>query len=189
MSMITVTQSRRRSTDKHRAILTAAAALVARSGYKATSLEGVAAEAGVGKQTIYRWWPSKAALFVEVYRDLVPPERLRTDGPDARARLGSLLQSLFALYRDTAAGDVLTGLLSEAATEAAARDALREGLVLDRADLVERLVEGTCAAPATANEIVISIVWQRLVTRPWTLDDGFARHLADIAVRAAADRR
>jgi len=69
----------RRSRSKHRAILDAAARLVERDGYGATSIEAVAREAGSGKQTIYRWWPSKAALFVEVYGDLVSREALLGD--------------------------------------------------------------------------------------------------------------
>jgi AcrR family transcriptional regulator len=34
-------------------------------GYAAVTIEGLAAEADVSKQTIYRWWPSKAAILGE----------------------------------------------------------------------------------------------------------------------------
>ena len=34
-------------------------------GYEAVTIEGLAAEADVSKQTIYRWWPSKAAILGE----------------------------------------------------------------------------------------------------------------------------
>jgi AcrR family transcriptional regulator len=44
------------------------------SGYVDFSIEKVASQAGVGKQTIYRWWPSRADLVLEVWRDrLLPP--------------------------------------------------------------------------------------------------------------------
>ena len=43
------------------AILVAAAELIAEVGYRKLSIEAIAARAGVGKQTIYRWWPSKGA--------------------------------------------------------------------------------------------------------------------------------
>ncbi len=55
----------RRNTLSHRAILTAALELVNELGYAATTIEGIAAKAGVGKTTIYRWWPSKGALLGE----------------------------------------------------------------------------------------------------------------------------
>ncbi|MDF9803357.1 AcrR family transcriptional regulator [Streptomyces sp. HB372] len=57
--------SSRRSDRSRRAIHDAALALVGEVGYRRTTIEGIAARAGVGKQTIYRWWPSKAAVLME----------------------------------------------------------------------------------------------------------------------------
>jgi AcrR family transcriptional regulator len=62
--------STRRSERSRRAIYDAALALVAEAGYPKTTIEGIAARAGVGKQTIYRWWPSKAAVLLEAFVDL-----------------------------------------------------------------------------------------------------------------------
>lgn len=53
----------------HQAILDATAHLVEVNGYPALTIEEVAATAGVGKSTIYRWWPSKAHLVLEVVTD------------------------------------------------------------------------------------------------------------------------
>ncbi|MER5543178.1 TetR/AcrR family transcriptional regulator [Streptomyces sp. NPDC002589] len=60
----------RRSEKSRRAIYDAALALVGEVGYPKTTVEGIAARAGVGKQTIYRWWPSKAAVLMEAFFDL-----------------------------------------------------------------------------------------------------------------------
>ncbi|MEU0670552.1 TetR/AcrR family transcriptional regulator [Streptomyces lavendulocolor] len=62
--------STRRSERSRRAIYDAALALVGEIGYAKTTIEGIAARAGVGKQTIYRWWPSKAAVLLEAFVDL-----------------------------------------------------------------------------------------------------------------------
>ncbi|MFF1419711.1 TetR/AcrR family transcriptional regulator [Streptomyces sp. NPDC058280] len=62
--------STRRSERSRRAIYEAALALVGESGYAKTTIEGIAARAGVGKQTIYRWWPSKGAVLLEAFLDL-----------------------------------------------------------------------------------------------------------------------
>ncbi|MGW7415889.1 TetR/AcrR family transcriptional regulator [Streptomyces sp. NPDC054863] len=62
--------SARRSERSRRAIYDAALALVGEAGYQKTTIEGIAARAGVGKQTIYRWWPSKAAVLLEAFVDL-----------------------------------------------------------------------------------------------------------------------
>lgn len=54
-----------RSEEARLAILAAAARQFTELGYDHLTIEGVAAEAGVGKQTIYRWWSSKTALITE----------------------------------------------------------------------------------------------------------------------------
>ncbi|MFE1247460.1 TetR/AcrR family transcriptional regulator [Streptomyces sp. NPDC058735] len=62
--------STRRSEKSRRAIYDAALALVVEAGYPKTTVEGIAARAGVGKQTIYRWWSSKADVLMEAFLDL-----------------------------------------------------------------------------------------------------------------------
>ncbi|WP_406727801.1 TetR/AcrR family transcriptional regulator [Streptomyces sp. GD-15H] len=62
--------STRRSERSRRAIYDAAVALVVEVGYPKTTIEGIAARAGVGKQTIYRWWASKADVLLEAFLDL-----------------------------------------------------------------------------------------------------------------------
>ena len=54
-----------RSESARLAILEATTRLFAERGYEQLSIEGIAQAAGVGKQTIYRWWPSKAAILGE----------------------------------------------------------------------------------------------------------------------------
>ena len=64
----------RRNTKSHHAIVEATIKLLAAEGYLDFSIEKIARQAGVGKQTIYRWWGSKAELVLEVWRDhLLPP--------------------------------------------------------------------------------------------------------------------
>lgn len=58
-------RGRRRSERSHEAIIAATQELLVERSYPEVTIEGIAARAGVGKQTIYRWWPSKAALVLE----------------------------------------------------------------------------------------------------------------------------
>lgn len=58
---------RRRNQRAHAAILDAAAELLAEIGFSKMTVEGIAARARVGKQTIYRWWPSKSAVLLDVF--------------------------------------------------------------------------------------------------------------------------
>jgi AcrR family transcriptional regulator len=61
-----VQAGRKRSTDAHRAIIDATLASLGEVGFHQLTIEGVAARAGVAKATVYRWWPSKAFLVLEV---------------------------------------------------------------------------------------------------------------------------
>lgn len=57
---------RRRSEKSRTAIVKATRELLLERGFDGLSIEAVAARAGVGKQTIYRWWPSRPALVADV---------------------------------------------------------------------------------------------------------------------------
>ena len=93
--------SSRRSQTARRAILVAALDLVGELGYAKLSIEGIAAAAGVGKQTIYRWWPSKGALLFDAFLTLA------TDGQDdqtgALPDTGDLAADLKVVLRATVA--------------------------------------------------------------------------------------
>src|SRR5689334_5086908 len=71
-----------------RDVLTAAVAELARVGYVALRVEDVAAGAGVNKTTVYRRWPTKAALVTAALRTTDEPELPET---------GALRQDLFEL--------------------------------------------------------------------------------------------
>src|SRR3984893_8752102 len=57
---------RRRSEKSRTAIVAATRELLLERGFDGLTIEAVAARAGVGKQTIYRWWPSRPALVADV---------------------------------------------------------------------------------------------------------------------------
>ncbi|KUH82997.1 MULTISPECIES: TetR/AcrR family transcriptional regulator [unclassified Mycobacterium] len=61
-----VSAPRRRNEKSRLAIVTATKEILLERGFDGLSIEAVAARAGVGKQTIYRWWPSRPALVADV---------------------------------------------------------------------------------------------------------------------------
>jgi AcrR family transcriptional regulator len=89
----------RRSESSRRAILTAALDLVGEVGYAKLSIEGIAARAGVGKQTIYRWWPSKGAVLFDAFLALSEGQ----DGQPALPDTGDLEVDLKLVLRATIA--------------------------------------------------------------------------------------
>ncbi|MDX3800070.1 TetR/AcrR family transcriptional regulator [Streptomyces sp. AK04-3B] len=114
----------RRSERSRRAIYEAALALVVEVGYPRTTIEGIAARAGVGKQTIYRWWGSKAAVLLEAFLDL-GEQAARDAGaaehePYAIPDTGDLAADLKAVLRATV--DQLTDPRFEAPSRALAAE-------------------------------------------------------------------
>lgn len=114
----------RRSERSRRAIYDAALALVAETGYPKTTIEGIAARAGVGKQTIYRWWGSKADVLLEAFLDL-GEQAARDAGasdrePYAIPDTGDLAADIKAVLRATV--DQLTDPRFEAPSRALAAE-------------------------------------------------------------------
>ncbi|GGS21003.1 TetR/AcrR family transcriptional regulator [Streptomyces griseoviridis] len=93
---------RRRSERSRRAIYDAALSLVGEIGYPRTTIEGIAARAGVGKQTIYRWWSSKADVLLEAFLDLGdgPAPPALPDTGDLAADLKAVLRATVDTLRD-----------------------------------------------------------------------------------------
>jgi AcrR family transcriptional regulator len=58
---------RPRSEEARLAILRSTLKLLGKNGFPELTIEDVAAHAGVGKATVYRWWPDKAALIADAF--------------------------------------------------------------------------------------------------------------------------
>jgi AcrR family transcriptional regulator len=106
-----------RSAASRLAILHATARLFAERGYDHLTIEGIAAEAKVGKQTIYRWWDSKSALVAECLFEgfilataLTPP-----DSGDIRTDLTAWMAEVLAFLDDPAHASMLRSLMAAAA--------------------------------------------------------------------------
>ncbi|MEU8112689.1 TetR/AcrR family transcriptional regulator [Micromonospora sp. NPDC048947] len=94
---MTPNTARRRETSR-RAILTAAFDLLRETGYAKLSIEGIAARAGVGKQTIYRWWPSKGAVIFDAFLML---SEATEGGPPTLPDTGDLAADLTVVLHAT----------------------------------------------------------------------------------------
>ena len=73
---------RPRSEKARKAVIRSTLALLKRVGFHELTIEAVAARAGVGKATIYRWWPNKAELVIDAFVSAVEDElRFPRTGP------------------------------------------------------------------------------------------------------------
>ena len=107
-------QGRPRSSEVHDAVINATIALLTQAGYPGLSIERIAATAGVGKRTIYRWWPSKGALVAEAYTQLISDRHPDPDTGSVRRDLHVMMSRLFRGGRHPQAGAVLRSMMIEA---------------------------------------------------------------------------
>ncbi|WP_149182056.1 TetR/AcrR family transcriptional regulator [Streptomyces sp. TRM49041] len=195
----------RRSERSRRAIFDAALALVGEAGYARTTVEGIAARAGVGKQTIYRWWPSKAAVLLDAYLDLAEQGR-KALGGDAAPGIpdtGDLAADLKYVLRTTV--DELNDPAYDAPTRALTAEALVDPELCAR--FVERLLEPQlqlyadrlAAAresgdvrpgvdPRVALELLVGPLTHRWLLRTRPLTHAYADQLVDHVLQGIATR-
>jgi AcrR family transcriptional regulator len=109
----------RRSDRSRQAILATTIALIGEVGYDRTSIEGIAKRAGVGKQTIYRWWPSKGAVVLEALNESLAAVVDFPDTGDLVEDLRTQMKGVAELLGSTEVGPVYRGLLAAAQGDAA----------------------------------------------------------------------
>jgi AcrR family transcriptional regulator len=126
----------RRSEGARQAILGAALALCAESGYPRLTVEGIAARSGVSKKTIYRWWPSKGAVLLEAVIERAASTANHPDtgnfGDDVLAQLKAVI-ALLTPHQTSA----VTGLIAEALRDDDLATDLREQLIIPNIGLFD----------------------------------------------------
>ncbi|WP_457150492.1 TetR/AcrR family transcriptional regulator [Mesorhizobium sp. P5_C1] len=181
----------RRNPDSADAILEAAEAVLVEAGYAGFSIEAVARRARAGKPTIYRWWPSKAALLLEVYQ-----RQKRVDVPDTgrlEEDLVGFLKNLFAHWRETSSGSVFRSLIAEAQSDDAASAALAgyaQGRTSHTGQIIERAKTrgeiGVDIDSALVADLVASFAWKHLLTNRLDEDEATIRKTVSYVMRGIA---
>lgn len=183
-------------------MLQAASELLEERGYAAATIEEIAARSGVAKTTIYRRWPNRPALVVElllkVAARVAPPPRV---GEDPITTLRRELH-LVAKASDGLAGKMLIALLGEAERDPQLLDALVSGLFTPRRRATAAVFEHgqrtgvfrPGIAPLVATDLIFGplfyrrFIRQEAVTRRF-VDQAFDSVMQGLAVPARAPGR
>ncbi|MBV1910089.1 MAG: TetR/AcrR family transcriptional regulator; helix-turn-helix transcriptional regulator [Kangiellaceae bacterium] len=179
---------RPRSTQVNTSILESASRLVSELGYQATSIEKVAANAGVGKASIYRRWKSKAAMMIEVYRWQIPAELLISKSDSFDYRMKFLLRKLFDAYRNSAAGYILIGLIADSQSNEATKRELKSGIIQQRRKFLTEVIElgiqdrslSAGCDVQEANDLVVAMIWHQLLIDKDKLNLSFTKRIMRI---------
>jgi AcrR family transcriptional regulator len=131
----------RRGARARQAILEAADDMLVAEGYAGVTIEGIAVRAGVAKQTIYRWWTSKAELLMDGLLDDAANDLLPIDTGSAPQDLRLHLTRLAGFLADDPAGRVLAALIGQAQHDRQIAQELRRRYLLPRRALDRLMLE------------------------------------------------
>jgi AcrR family transcriptional regulator len=190
IDMQSAVQTRRRSNKSHQAILQAALDLLEEHGYRAMTIEAIAARAGVGKQTIYRWWPSKAAVVLEAFTSNAATQIPQPATGSLRSDLEEFFgASLHSLTEKTA--PILRSLMSESLVDAEFAAQFQRIFIQARrnslAELLKRAVQrGELSSNVDIDfllDLVYGAIWYRILIQYAALDETFMHQMVDMITR------
>ncbi|MBB4914434.1 TetR/AcrR family transcriptional regulator [Streptosporangium saharense] len=181
---------------KEQQIFQATLELLTVRGYEGLTIEGVAERSGVNKTTIYRWWPSKAALLAAA---LIQADLLLFDPPDTgtlRGDLEELVRGMAALLTASPTSDVAVATLGAAVHHPELATAVRRFFTdrFAREEAVFARARRRGELPETADPLLIvdllgGAVWIRAIFRGLPLDDDFAAHAVSAVLDGVTGKR
>jgi len=132
-------RGRPRSDRARRAILRAARELIDEQGPAALTMEGIAARAGVGKPTVYRWWPDRHSVAMAA---LMESEAVAA-APGGRSPLASLRKQLERVVEvfATPVGRAVATMIAAADSDSEIAKAFRNHFILARREEGRTLLE------------------------------------------------
>ncbi|MEV4315039.1 TetR/AcrR family transcriptional regulator [Actinocrispum sp. NPDC049592] len=116
-----------RSEQARQAVLQAADDLVVERGFAGVTIEGIAARAGVAKQTIYRWWSSKVDILLDTFIEDMAQHLTPPDHGDLVSDLRAHLANVARFLTRSAPGVVFRALAGQAQHDPELAERLRTG--------------------------------------------------------------
>ena len=149
---------RPRDQEARNAILRATLSLVKEFGYRSLTIDKIAQRAGTGKTTIYRWWPSKAAVVGEAFLSYISPEIAFPSVPEMSAceSIRRQMQALAGAFQGPH-GDLLRALLAEAQFDSELSHALINTWTLPRRALATEILKAGIASGELKSDIDVNV--------------------------------
>lgn len=156
----------RRNPASQEAILDAAEAILREDGIAGFSIEAVARRARAGKPTIYRWWPNRTTLMLDVYKRF-KNARTFPDTGTLRGDLVAFLENqLLGFWKDRLCGTVYRAVIAEAQSDKDAAAALY-AYQAERKAVAVQMIDRAKARGEVDDEVNGALIVDLIVSFAW----------------------
>ncbi len=185
---------RPRSEHSRQAILQSTMKLLQREGTVADlSIEAVAADANVSKATIYRWWPTKAALVVDAFSESADQELQFPDTGSLHRDISLQMRRVVRIFRSPR-GKVVAALLAGGQSDPDLMQAFRDRFLWPRRrnaykTLQRGIDRGELAADTDLDLILDTLygsIYMRFLIRHTELTENFAEQVCGLLLKGKA---
>jgi AcrR family transcriptional regulator len=170
-------------------ILDAALEVLEQLGFANATVEAIAERAGASKATVYRWWPNKAAVFIEAFREGVAPELPFADTGSLRDDLRKQLQN-FTRMLTGRRGRILAAFVAAAQGDPEVAAALRSLWIRPRRHEAKLALDRNRERGELRDDVDLDLVldllygplYYRLLLGHGPLSQNYAQTLAEVAL-------
>ena len=183
---------RPRSEEARQAILRSALKLLGKNGFAHLTIEDVAAQASVGKATVYRWWPDKAALIADAFASSTTRKLHFPDTGSVRTDMSQQMRQLVKVFRSRR-GRIVSALLGGGQSDRNLIAAFRERFLWPRrreayVTLQRGIRRGELREDVDMDLILDSLygpIYMRFLIRHDNLTPDFVDHLCELILGGA----
>ena len=175
------------------AILTAAAEVLIEKGYRGFTIDEVARRAKAGKPTIYKWWPNKAVLLLDVY--LRQKSIIFQNTGKFEDDLVAFINAILTNWRETPSGQIFRSIIAEAQSDETSRAAVTKFATDRQAETSFLILQGLKRGEVRASVDPIGVarwigayLWYQLLTDRLSLTTDELRNDVEILLAGLANK-
>jgi AcrR family transcriptional regulator len=187
---------RPRSEQARVSILRSTLRLLGENGFSDLTIEDVAAHASVGKATVYRWWPNKAALIADAFASSATRKLHFPDTGSVRTDMSQQMRQVIKVFRSRR-GRILAAILAAGQSDRGVITAFRERFMKPRrqeayATLRRGIQRGELRKDVDMDLLLDSLygpIYMRFLIRHDKLTPDFVDHLCEMVLSGARPHR
>jgi AcrR family transcriptional regulator len=184
---------RPRSEQARQAILRSTSRLLQRTGFAELSIEAIAANAGVGKATVYRWWPDKGALVVDAFASSAEDELHFPDSGSVYKDMSLQMNQFLTILRSRR-GRIVSAVIAGGQSDPGLMQAFRERFLLPRRqEAYQTLRRGMERGDLPRNmdldlllDVLYGAIYMRFLIRHGQLSEEYIAEVCRLVLNGAA---